>query len=156
MGFPNSFSALHLAIFFYERRHDRNRRAEPDLPSYVRAPSLGSRFWHQGASRHTAGQRPDEADRQGHHSATAARLERQLIEMFPRDTTPHHLLRDLDVSYGADFRSWLEALSIGELLRRPPVLAERFFQTHDQFDPSRLFGSRRDFQRAPLCFHPQE
>jgi len=50
---------------------------------------------------------------------TAAWLSRQLIEAFPWDTAPRYLLRDRDASYGADFRSRVEARGITEVITAP-------------------------------------
>src|SRR5271169_3066000 len=41
---------------------------------------------------------------------TAAWLSRQVTEAFPWDTAPRYLLRDLDASYGSDFRCRVEAM----------------------------------------------
>jgi len=43
---------------------------------------------------------------------TAAWLAREVTEAFPWDTTPRCLLVDRDSSYGSDFRSRVEAMSI--------------------------------------------
>jgi transposase InsO family protein len=50
---------------------------------------------------------------------TAAWLSRQLTEAFPWDTAPRYLLRDRDASYGADFRSRVEAMGIREVVTAP-------------------------------------
>jgi len=43
----------------------------------------------------------------------------QIRESFPWDTVPRYLIRDRDASYGAVFRSRLQALGIGEVLTAP-------------------------------------
>jgi hypothetical protein len=50
---------------------------------------------------------------------TAAWLSRQVTEAFPFDTVPRYLLRDHDASYGADFRSRVEAMGITEVITAP-------------------------------------
>jgi hypothetical protein len=49
----------------------------------------------------------------------AAWLSRQVTEAFPWDTAPSYLLRDLDASYGSEFRSRVEAMSITEVITAP-------------------------------------
>ena len=50
---------------------------------------------------------------------TAAWLSRQVIEAFPWDTAPRHLLRDRDASYGSYFCSRVEAMGIKEVVTAP-------------------------------------
>ena len=50
---------------------------------------------------------------------TAAWLSHQVTEAFPWDTAPRYLLRDRDASYGADFRSRVEARGITEVITAP-------------------------------------
>ena len=50
---------------------------------------------------------------------TAAWLSRQVTEAFPWDTAPRYLLRDRDASYGSEFRSRVEAMSITEVITAP-------------------------------------
>jgi transposase InsO family protein len=50
---------------------------------------------------------------------TATWLSRQVTEAFPWDTAPRYLLRDRDASYGADFRSRVEAMGITEVITAP-------------------------------------
>ena len=50
---------------------------------------------------------------------TAAWLSRQVTEAFPWDTAPRYLLRDRDASYGWEFRSRVEAMSITEVITAP-------------------------------------
>ena len=50
---------------------------------------------------------------------TAAWLSRQVTEAFPWDTAPRYLLRDRDASYGADFRSRVEAMGSTEVITAP-------------------------------------
>ena len=50
---------------------------------------------------------------------TAAWLSRQVTEAFPWNTAPRYLLRDRDASYGSDFRCWVEAMDITEVVTAP-------------------------------------
>src|ERR1700730_10547339 len=57
----------------------------------------------------------------------AAWLSRQVTEAFPWDTTPRYLVRDRDASYGAYFRSRVEAMNITEVVTAPRSLSQNAY-----------------------------
>ena len=78
---------------------------------------------------------------------TAAWLSRQLIEAFPWDTAPRYLLRDRDASYGADFRSRVEAMGITAVITAPRSPWQNAYV-------ERVIGSiRRDFLDHIVIFY---
>jgi putative transposase len=50
---------------------------------------------------------------------TAGWLSRQVTEAFPWDTAPRYLLSDRDTSYGSEFRRWVDAMGITEVVTAP-------------------------------------
>ncbi len=50
---------------------------------------------------------------------TAGGTGQQMVEVFPEDTAPRHLLRNRDKIYGYDFRERIQSMSIEEVLSAP-------------------------------------
>jgi len=86
---------------------------------------------------------------------TATWLSRQVTEAFPWDTAPRYLLRDRDVSYGANFRRRVEAMDIVEVITAPrSPWQNAYVEPAYRFDTPRVYGTPGRLQRAPLAPRP--
>jgi hypothetical protein len=86
---------------------------------------------------------------------TARWTAQQIVEAFPWDSAPKHLIRDNDTIFGPGFSARVTGMNIKDVQYGVSVsLAESILRKSDRLNPSRLPGSCDYFQRSSSAPNP--